>query len=607
MVLVRRVRSLLAIAGLLASAWSVGSAAPAGADTPADAEVNAGPWALDAAVTPGELDADGGTLDVAISMWAATGTIDHGPDVWFAQNGATTSEAPSALASGDATAGTWVAHPVIPANATGSWDLVIGDATTTTGDTESTETMPDRLRVGFPDPPTSVDAVATGAGTHVLLSWPAAHDGGRPITAYHVIDSHGGTVATVAGDVLDADVDLADSPPDRAPLYTVVSENAVGRSLASDPSPLIPAPATVPEPPVGLVGRFGYGTAILSWQPSPHAFTSAVTSSVVTLEPGDETCSTAYLSCTETGLPDGVVYTAEVRSVNSVGASAPSRPLVLGPPGPVADFSAGVVLRSASLTWSADPNTADPATYTVTTDQAGVGCITRITSCQIDALEAGHAYTFTIRATNSMGVGPVSSPVTRTAYDFPAAPRPGAITRTDTAVTVRWSAADGQGKPVDSYVVRGTSAHNGEWVDVLPGTARSDRFTRLPTDVPFTFTVRAQNEVGEGPASGLGTAALPDPMVVPRTPLPPTAAAGSSRRITVSWRPASPGHGMSVNGYEISVLRAGRAVQNLWTGATRYSVVTKVLPAGRYEVRIRAHNHGGWSPQSRSVTVIIPR
>ena len=545
-------------------------------------------------------------MTVSIYVIAGRGTVDHAPDVWFTHEGSSTPPVEAALDSGDTTYGTWIAHPVIPADATGSWSLVIADATTTTGDSASPATYSDFVRVGFPDPPTSLGAAATGVGTHVRLSWAAAHDGGRPITAYHVLDSWGRTVATTSGDEFEADVDLADSLPGRAPVYTVVSENAVGLSAASAASPLTAAPATAPEAPRNLVGRFRYGSANLTWQPSPHAFTSAVTSSVVTLEPGDETCTTFSLSCTVTGLTDGVVYTAEVRSVNSIGTGPPSAPLVLGPPA-VTGFVADVLMTTAYLSWDADPNTADPPTYRVTTDQAGLGCTTTTTFCRLDGLEAGRTYAFTVRATNSLGAGAGVGPVSGTAFDVPSAPPPGPITRTDTAVSFRWSAADGRGKPVENYIVTGTSAHAGTWIDVLPATARSDHFSRLPPGVPFTFIVQAQNAVGEGPASTLGVVKLPDPFVVPGTPSRPRPAVSASKRITVAWQPVPSGAGTHVDRYDVAVLRAGHVVQDIRTDPTQHSTRTKVLPAGTYTVRVRAHNHAGWSRPSPIATATVHR
>ncbi|MDH2445118.1 fibronectin type III domain-containing protein [Amnibacterium sp. CER49] len=600
--LVRRLRRLAVVGALLTAAAAALPAAAAGAATQTDPPGSRGPWAYDISVTPHEIDATGGPVTVSLFEIATSSTIDHGPDVWFTKDGVTTSATAATLVSGDTTAGTWIAHPVVPADATGSWSLVIADATTTTGDSGAVQTLPDELRVGFPDPPASVSAVATGVGTHLRLSWPAAHDGGRTITAYRVIGSNSATVTTTPGDVLEADVDVAGQPTGRPPVYTVVSVNAVGLSLPSSPSPLTPAPATVPQAPTGLVGRFGYGTANLSWQPSPHALTSAVTSSVVTLEPGDHTCTTAYLGCSITGLPTDVIYTAVVRSVNSFGPSEPSKPLVLGPPGPVADFSVGIIGTSVNLNWTADPNTADPSTYSVTTDQAGLGCTTKATWCRIDGLEVGRTYRFWIHATDSMGVGATGDPVSATVVDVPAAPPIGTLTRTDTTVTAHWTAADDHGLPLETYVVTATSAQRGTWVDLIPATARSYTFTRLPTGVPFTVTVQAQNNLGEGPETTLGTATLPDPSVVPTAPARPRITVEASSRLTVRWRVVVDDAAPRVDGYELSVLRAGHVLQRIDADAARRIARTMPLPPGRYTVRVRAHNRAGWSPLSLAST-----
>ncbi len=67
----------------------------------------------------------------------------------------------------------------------------------------------------------------------------------------------------------------------------------------------------------------------------------------------------------------------------------------------------------ASVTWSAAPDGGSPVTgYTATATPGGASCQAATSSCTISGLTNGSDYQITVRATNTLGTGPASAPVT---------------------------------------------------------------------------------------------------------------------------------------------------------------------------------------------------
>ncbi len=67
----------------------------------------------------------------------------------------------------------------------------------------------------------------------------------------------------------------------------------------------------------------------------------------------------------------------------------------------------------ASVTWSPAPDGGSPVTgYTATATPGGASCQAATSSCTISGLTNGSDYQITVRATNTLGTGPASAPVT---------------------------------------------------------------------------------------------------------------------------------------------------------------------------------------------------
>ena len=133
---------------------------------------------------------------------------------------------------------------------------------------------------------------------------------------------------------------------------------------------------------------------------------------------GAQTCGPTFvLTCTVTGLTNGVGYTFTVTATTDAGTSSPSGPSNLVTPAPTAPgrpTGATGLAGNASVTvsWTApvDDGGSPITGYVVTSSPEGKTCSTVTTSCVVVGLTNGQAYSFTVVASNLIGPGPASGP-----------------------------------------------------------------------------------------------------------------------------------------------------------------------------------------------------
>ncbi|MFF5235283.1 PxKF domain-containing protein [Dactylosporangium sp. NPDC000521] len=188
----------------------------------------------------------------------------------------------------------------------------------------------------------------------------------------------------------------------------------------------------VPGTPVIAAVSVGSHSATITWlRPDDHG--SPILGYTVTAQPGGASCSTDApdaLSCTISGLTNGVSYTFTVTARNATGDSPPpppsggggggtGTPVVVATPGPPPGPVDGVEpVRDpddgtrVTLHWLAAASELPIVGYRATAAPGGQFCTTDgALSCVITGLTPGQDYTFTVVAINAAGPSDPSDPV----------------------------------------------------------------------------------------------------------------------------------------------------------------------------------------------------
>ena len=163
-------------------------------------------------------------------------------------------------------------------------------------------------------------------------------------------------------------------------------------------------------------------------------------------------------------------------------------------------------------------------------------------------------------------------------------------------VVLHWSPPNDNGARITSYLVTSTK---GDYRKTCEATTCT--LDGLTNNVSYSFTVRAVNAVGTGPASAPSQSERPD--ASPDQPQPPTLKFGDSS-LQVSWQtPSTPGS--PVSSYNLQISPAPPSGVSQMTGVTGNSTVWKGLENGvAYQVQVQAVNKApkpsSWSDWSAS-------
>jgi outer membrane protein OmpA-like peptidoglycan-associated protein len=216
-------------------------------------------------------------------------------------------------------------------------------------------------------------------------------------------------------------------------IVTVTSQRAT-ESTANTAAALV-MPLANPGPPRDLsIEGSSAGTAVVSWRPPASQGGTPVTSYTVTSSRGACVMSAATSTrCTVTGLSSGDSLTVSVTADNTVGSSAPATATYSVPAAPGAPGISSVATEqtTATFAWTAPASTGGRAvtSYTAVVSANGAEaarCSTTRTTCTVRGLRAGTAYSFSVRAHNSVGAGAWSQPFVASTTTPPVAPAPAA-------------------------------------------------------------------------------------------------------------------------------------------------------------------------------------
>lgn len=455
--------------------------------------------------------------------------------------------------------------------------------------------------------PTASGLALTPKVESIEVSWTAAVNPSWPAISGQRLLAEPGGIDVVLGPASTSYV-LSGLTPDVPVTVRILPLHSGFAGVRSAPATVAPyGTDDLPGAPSGVTATITGSIATVTWTPGTVGPVPTTVQEVSVSDGRTLLTSPSSSSLQVPSLVSGTSYTFTVRGYSSLGAGPPSAPSapVEAPfvPDPVTDVSVVVAGTTATVSWtpSADDGGSPVLFHRITVLPDGVEHLRSgsATSAVLTGLTSGATYTFAVEALNAVGTsalatsGPVDIPV------LPSAPLGVSASVVGTTATVTWSPpADDGGTPVTAYTVA-----------ALPGgpvlqTGPSAVETLMPGLTPgatYTFSVRAQNAIGLGPAGSAG------PLDVPTAPSAPrdVVAGVNGTSVALTWNPPLDDGGAPVAGYMVYVSPGGDPY--LVPASATSRVVNGLTPLRSYEFTVVAFNSVGAGVPSEVVgPIAIP-
>jgi alpha-tubulin suppressor-like RCC1 family protein len=364
-----------------------------------------------------------------------------------------------------------------------------------------------------PDAP-SLESVSVASG-EIIVTWlEGGYDGGLSVESFTATATTSTTSQGCQGAPDATSCTIEGLVDGTAYDVSVEATNADGNSMPSNT--LSATPGTVSSAPQGVAASAGPASVQVSWSAPASDGDTPITGYVATAT--DQRTSAraecdvdaAATGCEIDGLTNGDAYVVVVLAQNQAGnsppASVPGTYTPLSVPDAPTLVSASGGDGTITVDWSA--GTSDGGTpVTSFTASAAIGARTvtcdggaSATSCTIDGLDNGTAYSVWVIATNAKGPSALSSTLMATPYTTPGAPTITKVTPAAGSVTLAWSApASSGGSPIVHYAVTLSPGSGG-----CVTTALTCTISHLVATTAYTFTLVAVNAAGSGAAASTG-------------------------------------------------------------------------------------------------------
>jgi hypothetical protein len=174
---------------------------------------------------------------------------------------------------------------------------------------------------------------------------------------------------------------------------------------------------------------------------------------------------------------------------------------------------------SISLAWTAPTSAGMSAITLYTVEKSADSGVTwtsagtsSITSLSVTGLTNGTAYVFRVKASNTYGVGPVSTTSAAvTPAGVPSAPTAPSATGSSSSVALAWTAPPANGSAITDYIVEYSSNAGASWSTFADGTSTltSATVTGLTNGTAYIFRIKAVNAVGTSTAGTSSASVTP--------------------------------------------------------------------------------------------------